>query len=226
MLLISNYNINIMIFTGLGGILQWVTLHRARKKHEWQRTDILPRLGWLRKVREVCFWVLLNLKPQPYRFNPHGSSSWKLIQFEYFSEQSMEILVTWPMLQGCGVLGRCCAHVLATYWMGITDNSNNSTRPQSLNINHHWTQTLTDYFFQDESPQVGVTMLSFLPSLCRSRCGFSAHPVMTDVGVARLHRDEVAHLLKGLPCWSGGGALEVRLGKKSGCCEYISFKKF
>ena len=30
MLLISNYNI--MIFTGLGGILQWVTLHRARKK--------------------------------------------------------------------------------------------------------------------------------------------------------------------------------------------------
>jgi len=66
-------------------------------------------------------------------------------------------------------------------------------------------------------------MLAFLPSLYRSRCGFSAHPVMTDVGVARLHRDEVAHLLKGLPCWSGGGALEVRLGKKSGCCEYISF---
>eukprot|EP00435_Cladocopium_sp_Y103_P054673 s391_g17.t2 len=43
-----------------------------------------------------------------------------------------------------------------------------------------------------------------------SRSAFSAiHPVMTDVGVARVHHDEVAQLLKGLPCWSGGGELQV-----------------
>lgn len=49
-----------------------------------------------------------------------------------------------------------------------------------------------------------------LPKPRRSRSAFSAiHPVMTDVGVARVHHDEVAQLLKGLPCWSGGGELQV-----------------